>query len=116
SNFKGERVGAVNKLSWATTTEQNNKGFEVQRSQDGNTFNTISFVQSKAANGHSATNLAYQFTDETPPLAGTIYYRLIQMDLDEKATISPIVSIKANTGSTLVISGSYPNPARKSAS
>ena len=31
-------------LNWATSTETNNKGFEIQRSFNGNEFETITFV------------------------------------------------------------------------
>lgn len=67
-------------LSWATYSEINNKGFEVQRSSDGEEFETIAFV---SGNGNSNQYLEYQLIDQAPLKSGN-YYRLIQIDFDGK--------------------------------
>jgi len=76
-------------LSWQTTSEINNKGFEIQRSADGINWTKIGFV-----NGHinSSVEKSYQFNDANP-LAGRNLYRLRQVDLDNKASYSIIVSV-----------------------
>ncbi len=109
SSFKGERNGVTNLLSWTTTTEVNNAGFELQRSADGINFSKLTFVQSKANNGNSSQALTYNFSD-IKPLGGTGYYRLKQMDKDGKSTLSDIVLIKGIKPSKLELVSVYPNP------
>ncbi|MBC6989354.1 T9SS type A sorting domain-containing protein [Hymenobacter sp. BT491] len=91
-------------LNWVTAMEKNNKGFEVQRSQDGKTFSTILF---KEGHGNSSNKITYTAVDQEP-LFGTSYYRLNQIDADGKSTLSSVVSV-TNGGSGEV--SLYPNPA-----
>lgn len=77
-------------LSWQTATEINNRGFDIQRSADGITWNKIGFVN---GNLNSSDTKSYQFVDASP-LPGTIFYRLVQVDIDNKTTYSSIVSVK----------------------
>jgi hypothetical protein len=65
-NFSGYKQGSVNILKWATVTETNNLGFEVQRSNDGINFTVIGFVNSLATNGNSNAELSYTFIDNNP--------------------------------------------------
>ena len=110
-NFSGHRVGAVNQLSWATTTELNNQGFEVQRSADGAHFTTIGFVNSIALNGNSSDRLDYTFTDAA--LTGVKqYYRLRQVDLNNAGKLSQIILINGDRPGVTKIDGVFPNPAR----
>jgi hypothetical protein len=108
--FTGERNGTINKLTWTTETEQNNKGFELQRSADGEHFNTIAFIPSKAVNGNSTTTLGYDFND-IRPFAGHNFYKLKQMDKDGRSTYSSVVVVKGSKLNTLSLAGIYPNPA-----
>ncbi len=111
TSFKGERQGSKNILTWTTATEQNNKGFELQRSANGENFTTISLVNTKAINGTSNTTLAYNHVDEKP-FSGNNYYRLKQIDKDGKSTISGVVLIKGIKVNALIVSSIYPNPAK----
>jgi hypothetical protein len=77
-------------LKWQTASEINNKGFEIQRSLDGISWNKIGFV---ADTINSSVERNYQFTDFRP-LPGKNYYRLVQYDLDNKATYSLVVTVK----------------------
>jgi hypothetical protein len=88
-NFTAKAVNKAVSLSWQTLTEINNKGFEIQRSTDGIAWGNIGFV-----NGSINSSIAkdYDFIDANP-LPGIIFYRLAQVDLDDKTTYSPIVSI-----------------------
>ena len=95
-------AGGVN-LDWATATETENDYFLVQRSPDGQAFNDIGRV---AGAGNSSAVYTYRFTDPQP-LAGNAYYRLKQMDLDEKFSYSKVVSVR-QTGVPLF--GAAPNP------
>ena len=109
-NFSGERVGASNQLSWATASETNNTGFELQRSADGSNFSKLSFVATKSEGGNSNRNLKYDFTD-TKPYATSNYYRLKQIDKDGKFSYSNIVLVKGTKSASLSIASIYPNPA-----
>jgi Ig-like domain CHU_C associated/Secretion system C-terminal sorting domain len=108
-SFKGDRVGAINKLEWITATEQNNAGFSLQRSVDGVNFSQLSYVNSKATGGNSNSQLSYTY-DDVKPLQGNNYYRLQQKDRDGKTSYSQIVWLKGARVSTLTMSNVYPNP------
>ncbi|MEO8860334.1 MAG: T9SS type A sorting domain-containing protein [Ginsengibacter sp.] len=77
-------------LNWQTATEIDNKGFDIQRSPDGINWNNIGFVNGSI---NSSIERNYQFNDASP-LSGQNLYRLVQLDIDNKATYSTIVSIK----------------------
>ena len=112
TQFKGSKVESKNVLTWTTTKENDNKGFEVQRSFNGIDFNTIGFVASAGENGNSNGNLNYRFTDNQTP-AGNIYYRLKQVDINGKETISEIVLIKGDKTNKIEFAAIYPNPAKE---
>ncbi len=111
ANFRGERQGNKNVLHWTTETEQNNRGFELQRSANGVNFTTLFFVNSKAQNGNSSATLHYEVAD-TKPFGGNGYYRLKQVDKDSKSALSNIVLLKGLKSTSLMLSNIYPNPAR----
>ena len=109
-SFSGYKSGSVNKLQWTTSSEQNNMGFDVQRSLNGINYTSIGFVNSLALGGNSATSLNYNFTDNT--VAGDKqYYRLRQVDMDNHSRFSNVVFIKGDKPTTLTIGGLFPNPA-----
>lgn len=111
-NFSGSRTGNRNNLAWTTGMEQNNRGFEVQRSADGQNYTTIAFVNTLAPGG-STGNLTYSFTDAD--FTGTVqYYRLRQVDINNQSRYSTIVKIKGEKASVLTIDGIGPNPVRHS--
>lgn len=91
TSFKGQYDHPANKvyLTWSTAQETNSKEFVVERSNDGRTYSAIGKV---AAAGNSNHPAAYNYTDEQP-VFGVNYYRLKQVDVDEKATLSGIVKI-----------------------
>ncbi len=109
-SFTGTKQDKINLLNWATASETNNKGFELQRSANGNDFASIAFVNSKAIGGNSSAQLNYTFSDITP-LGGTNYYRLKQVDKDGKFSMSKVVAIKGLKPTSLQLVGVYPNPA-----
>ncbi len=112
TRFTGEQQGSKNVLKWTTASEQNNKGFEIQRSIDGTNFSSIGFVASKAALGNGAS-ASYSF-DDAKPFTNNNHYRLKQVDKDGSETYTNIVSLKGQRPSSLQLSGLYPNPASAS--
>lgn len=109
TEFIGNQEGNANLLQWHTATEQNNKGFELQRSTNGNEFSSIGFIPTQARSGNSNNILSYHFTDKQP-LSGNNYYRLKQIDFDGHSTLSNIVLIKRDKDNQLYIANIYPNP------
>ncbi len=103
ASFTGEKSGEQTKLTWKTTSETNNKGFEIERSADARTFEKIGFVD---GSGDSKENQFYHFTDLNPLAAG--YYRLKQLDYDGKFEYSKVIVVKAGKG----VIKMYPNPAQ----
>lgn len=105
-SFVGEKSGEGNMLTWKTENEINNKGFEVQRSLDGIKYDSIWFSTSIATS--SVSSFLYMFKDIPAP-KGTVYYRLKQVDMNGRTTLSSVVVIKDNIVD-LVVDKIYPNP------
>lgn len=94
-----------NELKWQTSDEINNKGFNVERSSNGNTWQTIGFVKA-AGTGISSLN-QYRFTD-VDPQGGINYYRLNQLDLDGNSTYSTVINVRLSAKDKTIL---FPNPA-----
>ncbi|MGZ4098660.1 MAG: T9SS type A sorting domain-containing protein [Bacteroidia bacterium] len=108
TNFSASMNGVTIMLNWETASEKNNSRFDIERSEDAVSFNSIKTVQSKAQNGTSTSPLNYTALDENP-LTSLSYYRLKQIDIDNAFKYSKIVSVavsKAKNIRFLV----YPNP------
>ncbi len=106
TSFTATKSGKQVQLKWITASEQNNLGFEVQRSSNGSNYTSIGFV-----NGNGTTNQQniYYFTDQSP-LAGKNYYRLKQIDIDNRVTYSSIRRIDMDAQRQEV--HIFPNPSR----
>jgi hypothetical protein len=93
-------------MKWETSTEINNRGFNVQRNA-GSGWQTAGFVSSLAQDGNSNLPLSYSYTDVNN-LKGITQYRLEQVDRDGKIKYSDIRTVRG-IGSTknLIV---YPNP------
>ena len=109
-NFSGYKDGSKNVLKWATTNEENSRGFAVQRSLDGSSYEDIGFVNSLAPGGFSAASLSYTFEDLNP-VGKKQYYRLRQVDVDGKSRLSNAISITGEKPAIMGIGNLYPNPA-----
>lgn len=101
-------IASVNKnviqFNWRTTTEKNNKGFEVQRRNDGD-FITVGFVSGK---GNSTEPTDYSFT-VVENKVGKYYYRLKQIDFDGSINYSKELEVIVHP-SEFAVSQNYPNP------
>lgn len=89
TSFSARQNNGVVVLNWQTANEINNKGFEIQRSANGISWNKIGFVN---GNINSSIPKNYVF-DDVNPLSGKNLYRLRQVDIDNKETYSAIVSV-----------------------
>lgn len=88
-NFTVKKNNGTAVLNWSTASEINNRGFQVERSTNGESFIALAQVPSKATNGNSTTSLSYSFTDLKPE-AGLNYYRIRQTDADGKISYTEI--------------------------
>jgi hypothetical protein len=91
-------------VSWATSMEHLVDHFEIERSVDNSGYQTIDKVD---AIGESETPHYYSVNDNNPA-AGRNFYRLKEIDKDNKFYYSPVVSVNFNATEGLEI---YPNPA-----
>uniref|UniRef100_UPI003F6F103F T9SS type A sorting domain-containing protein n=1 Tax=Dyadobacter sp. TaxID=1914288 RepID=UPI003F6F103F len=92
------------KLEWETAEEYGNKGFEIQKATDAVHFESIGWVDGA---GDAKTRNIYHFLDQQ--LNTTSYYRLKQIDYDEKFSFSKIIRVIPHNES-LERFTVYPNP------
>jgi hypothetical protein len=93
-------------LNWATVTEVNNFGFNVERLSSGQSWQNIGFVQGA---GNSNSVKKYSFVDNNVK-AGSYSYRLQQVDNNGACTYSPVIELKNSAQPTGFSIGNYPNP------
>ncbi len=106
SSFSANVVDGFVRLDWATTTETNNYGFEVQRSIDGKSFSTVAFVNGA---GTSTEKHTYSFVDSDVEM-GNYFYRLKQVDLNGTFAYTDVTEVNFTTPSEFVLEQNYPNP------
>jgi hypothetical protein len=105
SFFKGVKTQEKEvTLSWATVSEINAQSFEVERSFDGNNFETIATIQA-AGNSNSLKN--YKWVDANLN-ASKVYYRLRQFDFDGKFEVFSTIVVNLNQTNEKVTAS--PNP------
>ena len=92
-------------LNWVTYSENNNKGFVIERSINGANFDSIGFVSSLSVGGKGAN---YVFTDAHPS-AGKLFYRLQQTNFDNTYQLSSIKFVQLNGRDYVKV---YPNPVK----
>ncbi|MEL6863189.1 MAG: beta-propeller fold lactonase family protein [Bacteroidota bacterium] len=102
-DFRVEMQKGQVRISWSTATEINNDFFELQRSADGLTFETISTVL--GAGTSLSTNNYWEIDEE--PLWETTYYRLKQVDFDGQFSYSEVVAVDRPPSQSNYL---YPNP------
>ncbi len=95
-------------LSWKTTSETNNAGFEVQHrtSVDG-AWAKMSFVDGAGTTNQSRS---YRFSVEEGLAPGTHQFRLKQVDLDGTAHLSKAISVKLRMEQPVRLTAPSPNP------
>jgi hypothetical protein len=104
--FDVKKQGTQTILNWATSSEELNKGFEIQRKVNSQ-FETIGFMNSKAMHSFSSQLLNYSFVDDEQFSGKTVYYRLKLIAYSGQEVYSEVRVIR-NAGKlqTLI----YPNP------
>lgn len=94
NSFQANAEGRGVRLTWSTASEQQNRGFEIQRSNAAGSWDYAGWVPSKAPEGNSAGNLHYTFTDQQPGDQSSVNYRLKQMDIDGNFKYSSTVRVE----------------------
>ncbi len=94
-------------LNWATATEVNNSGFQIERKLNGtNEWTNLSFVSGK---GTSTERNNYSYMDKGLTV-GKYSYRLKQVDLDGTFEYSPVIEVDVNAPNEYTLYQNYPNP------
>jgi Secretion system C-terminal sorting domain len=110
TSFTATLQGTSALLNWATATETNNTGFQIERSIEGsNVWAEVAFINGA---GTSSSQKIYSYEDKN--LAPGMYvYRIKQIDNDGTTTIynpNALPKVDAGISTTFQLGGNYPNP------
>ncbi len=97
--------GNVN-LTWATATETNNQGFDIERKSATGEFQKIGYV---SGFGTSTESHSYSFTDKNVG-TGNYSYRLKQVDYDGTFEYSNEINVDVTVPLEFALDQNYPNP------
>jgi hypothetical protein len=108
SSFTASAFNTEVFLSWATSSELNNSGFEIERKSlsNNNGWQTIGFVEGC---GNSTTPKDYSFTDKNP-IKGILLYRLKQIDFDGSYKFYTAEGVQFEGIYDYALEQNYPNP------
>ncbi|RAK67977.1 hypothetical protein DLM85_08010 [Hymenobacter edaphi] len=114
TDFTARAQGADALLTWHTAQEKNNDRFEVERSRTGREFERVGTLPGR---GNATTVSEYRHTDPGAARAGagTVYYRLRQVDFDGTATYSEVRAVQFDAQAAPAAVTLYPNPAAEQA-
>ncbi|TAL65136.1 MAG: T9SS type A sorting domain-containing protein, partial [Bacteroidetes bacterium] len=103
--FNGEYNNSYILLNWKTSSEINNRGFEILKSSNTKNWEVIGFI-----NGQGTTIKLnnYYFIDKNI-VSEKNYYRLKQIDLDGAYKYSNIIEVRTQI-ENLNLSQNFPNP------
>jgi hypothetical protein len=105
TSFAANVVNGTVQISWSTSTELNNRGFEVQRKSEGSEFLTAAFIQ---GSGTTTEQKTYSFNEKLE--SGVYVYRLKQVDFDGRFSYSDEVEVDLNAAKDYQLIQNYPNP------
>lgn len=98
-------------LNWTTTSEINNEGFLLERSENATSFDSIAWIPGA---GNTPEQQDYSFVDTTALSGNTYYYRLAQKDFNGRINYSQIISVRNITSTSQDYLRNalklYPNP------
>jgi len=90
------------KLEWITASEVQNRGWIIERSNNGTSWESIGWIE---GNGYTSSDNKYDFIDKDP-VQGLAFYRITQEDYDGTKTSSEIKTIFMDKREWNI----YPNP------
>jgi len=106
-SFQAELQGKTSILKWSTASEENNAGFEIQRSVDREDFRKIGWLSGQ---GNTGERIDYSFVDKNMQSNVQYYYRLKQIDYDGRFDYSQIVTSILKDVNGFVLEKISPNP------
>ena len=106
TSFKAISQNSQVTLNWATATEINNNGFEIQRSVANSEFMTIGFVRGA---GTTASQQEYSYLDKNLT-NGKYTYRLKQIDYNGTYEYSNEIEVDVRSLDNYNLAQNYPNP------
>jgi hypothetical protein len=104
-SFNATAEGKIAKIEWVTASEQNNDRFVIERSSDGNNYYHLATTKGM---GNSSSTHQYVAYDNNPS-KGKNYYRLLQYNIDGRATDQGVKTVSFNVGG-IATAKAYPNP------
>jgi len=106
-SFTAEAIDDKINLSWTTTTELNNLGFEVERKCENEDWRAIGFIEGK---GTTTETQNYNFVDDLFGVADSkIFYRLKQIDFNGTFEYSKEIEV-IRIAASFSLEQNYPNP------
>jgi hypothetical protein len=110
SSFSAKINGNNVELNWATATETNNSGFEIERFQNSkSTVHEWESIGYLVGSGTTTERNSYSFIDKNI-LPGSYSYRLKQIDFDGSFDYSAVVEINIFLPGEFILHQNYPNP------
>ncbi len=109
TSFTASVSGNNVSLNWSTSTETNNKGFEVQRSEISNQISVWDKIGYVGGFGTTTETKSYSFTDNNVS-TGKYTYRLKQIDFNGSYKYSKSVEANVELPLTFSLSQNFPNP------
>lgn len=106
-SFLGREQNPNIELQWISYAEVDFKGYEIERSESGLTYEKIGFVPGENKNYNN-----YTFTDEQIEKGKRYYYRLKMIDLNGEFKYSKVVVVEVKSDE-FQIHKIFPNPAQK---
>ena len=97
--FRGNTDQKNVMLEWGTTNEVNNGFFTIEKSRDGNKFETLTTVNALSQSLNAENR--YSFTDQQPYNIG--YYRISQTDKDGRRNYYRTLQVKLNSNTGLIV-------------
>ena len=92
SSFAGGVLsGDTVRLQWTAASQTANLGWQVYRSTDNVSFAPVGDLV--AGDGTVDASRSYEFVDQNAPTAGTLYYYLLQVNLDGSSTQSQTIQV-----------------------
>jgi choice-of-anchor B domain-containing protein len=89
TNFRAKYTDGKVQINWETAAERDCKFFEIERSSDSRNWIRLGVVD---GHGNTSDAHAYAFTDDNP-FTGNQYYRLRQVDFDDRSEVSQAVHV-----------------------
>jgi hypothetical protein len=108
-DFKADKLSNNIDLSWISAKEENFSHYEVYRSSNGNQFEYIGTVNSKAANS-GVTSYGFSDTKAFGQGVNSVYYRLKMVDADGRVAWSHLLYVGDAEEVIAAKIGLYPNP------